>query len=170
MSMVPWTTRSRPVTARICASTACRKVSRLRSQDIAIRPVRATPSNATIGIPRRFIPWAIVNGISESGWIQIGLDRVLLDRVLLDRAWLDQVGLNQVWSNQVRLNRNRVDVPGSVLEQIYVERRGQGTRRSWTCPGLTQVRQIGLSPANPLPASTGRSGWRPCQPPQLDGF
>src|ERR1019366_3942763 len=111
MSMVPWTTRSRPVTARICASTACRKVSRLRSQDIAIRPVRATPSNATIGLPRRFIPWAIVNGISESGWIQIWLDRVLLDR-----AWLDQVGLNQVWSNQVRLNRNRVDVAGSLLK------------------------------------------------------
>jgi hypothetical protein len=56
------------------------------------------PSNAAIGIPRRFIPWAIVNGISESGWIQ-----VFPDQVFPDQAGLDQVGLKQVWSNQVRV-------------------------------------------------------------------
>jgi hypothetical protein len=61
------------------------------------------PSNAAIGIPRRFIPWAIVNGISESGWIQVFPDQVFPDQVFPDQAGLDQVGLNQVWSNQVRV-------------------------------------------------------------------
>src|SRR6202795_3058012 len=70
--MAPLTTRSRPVTARICASTAWRKASRLRNQDVAIRPISATPRNAAIGIPRRFIPWAIVNDISESGLTDAG--------------------------------------------------------------------------------------------------
>src|SRR6185312_11850788 len=73
MSILPLTTRSRPVTARIWASTASRRASRSRNQDIAIRPITATPKNAAIGIPRRFIPWAIVNDISWSGQTEIGL-------------------------------------------------------------------------------------------------
>ena len=32
-----------------------------------IRAITATPNSAAIGIPRRFIPWAIVNDISGSG-------------------------------------------------------------------------------------------------------
>src|SRR5882724_7320422 len=71
--MPPLTTSSRPVTARICASTAWRKASRLRNQDVAIRPTSATPRNAAIGIPKRFIPWAIVTDISESGLTDAGL-------------------------------------------------------------------------------------------------
>ena len=43
------------------------QASRLRNQDVANRPISATPSNAATGIPRRFIPWAIVNDISGSG-------------------------------------------------------------------------------------------------------
>jgi hypothetical protein len=55
------------VTARICASTAWRRASRLSNQDVPIRPISATPKKAATGIPRRFIPWAIVNDISRSG-------------------------------------------------------------------------------------------------------
>ena len=67
MSVEPAITKSRPVTARICASTAWRKASRLRNQVVATRPISAKPRNAAIGIPKRFIPWAIVNEISEFG-------------------------------------------------------------------------------------------------------
>src|SRR5580692_3546611 len=75
--MRPLTTRSRPVTARICASTAWRRASRSRNQDVAIRLITAAPRKAAIGIPRRFIPWAIVNNISRSGsdrWV-VALDK-----------------------------------------------------------------------------------------------
>ncbi len=65
--MEPLITRSSPVTARICASTAARSASRLRNQEVAIRPISTTPRNAATGVPRRFIPWAIVNDISKSG-------------------------------------------------------------------------------------------------------
>ena len=64
--MLPLTTRSRPVTARIWASTASRSASRFRNQDIVIRPNSTRPINAATGIPRRFIPWAIVNDVSWS--------------------------------------------------------------------------------------------------------
>src|SRR4051812_34736971 len=65
MSILPFTTRSSPVTARICASTAFCTASRLRNHDVAIRLTSATPKNAATGIPRRFIPWAIVNAIIQ---------------------------------------------------------------------------------------------------------
>ena len=77
--MAPLITRSSPVTARICASTAWRRASRLSSQEVAIRAISTTPRNAATGVPRRFIPWAIVNDISESGWNlagRAGVDRV----------------------------------------------------------------------------------------------
>lgn len=62
--MLPATLSSSPVTSRICASTALRSASRLMSQEVAIRAISATPSSAAIGVPRRFIPWAMVNGVS----------------------------------------------------------------------------------------------------------
>src|SRR3954468_23104686 len=57
-------TRSSPVMARICASTAWRKASRLMSQEVATSAISITPKNAATGVPRRFIPWAFVNDIS----------------------------------------------------------------------------------------------------------
>src|SRR3954468_21956529 len=62
--MLPLTTSSSPVTARICAATAWRNASRLRNQEVANSPISSTPSSAATGTPRRFIPWAIGNDIS----------------------------------------------------------------------------------------------------------
>src|SRR3954466_9215094 len=62
--MLPLTASSSPVTARICAATAWRNASRLRNQEVANRPSSRTPNSAAIGMPRRFIPWAIGNDIS----------------------------------------------------------------------------------------------------------
>jgi hypothetical protein len=33
------------------------------NQEVAIRQISATPKKAAIGVPRRLIPWAIVNEI-----------------------------------------------------------------------------------------------------------
>jgi hypothetical protein len=67
--MLPLTTRSSPVTARICASIALRSASRLTSQELATKPASASPSSAAIGVPRRLIPWAMVTDIS---WMSLG--------------------------------------------------------------------------------------------------
>src|SRR5580700_5771468 len=59
-------TRSSPVTARICASTAARRASRLSNQDDANIATSAMPRSAATGIARRLVLWAIVNGESKN--------------------------------------------------------------------------------------------------------
>ncbi len=49
-----------------------------KSQDVANRPISATPRNAAIGIPRRFIPWAIVKELSWLGRRRVGAGGSLL--------------------------------------------------------------------------------------------
>jgi len=63
-SIAPVMTRSSPVTARICAPRpgGARPVEEPGRAD---QPIKARPRNAAIGIPRRFIPWAIVKDISS---------------------------------------------------------------------------------------------------------